>query len=57
MTRRRGTKLSDWEIDELVRACRHSTMRVVAMRYGISEKTVRRYVRAARERDEKGNEK
>lgn len=57
MTRGRGTKLSDWEIDELVRACRHSTMRVVAMRYGISEKTVQRYVRAARERDEKGNEK
>ena len=51
MTRRRGTgrKLSDWEIDEIELECRYTPMDVVAMRYGISTKTVQRYLRERRE--------
>ena len=51
MTRRRGTgrKLSDWEIDEIELECRHTPMDVVAMWYGISEKTAQRYLRERRE--------
>mgnify|MGYP002515827132 CR=1 FL=1 len=51
MTHRRGSgrKLSDWEIDEIELECRHTPMDVVAMRYGISEKTAQRYLRERRE--------
>ena len=51
MTRTRGSgrKLSDWEIDEIELECRHTPMDVVAMRYGISTKTVQRYLRERRE--------
>jgi len=51
MSRTRGTgrKLSDWEIDEIELECRHTPMDVVAMRYGISTKTVQRYLRERRE--------
>lgn len=54
MTRRRGCgrKLSDWEIDEIELACRHTPLAIVAMRYGISEKTVQRYLRERRDEKE-----
>ena len=54
MTRARGCgrKLSDWEIDEIELACRHTPMDVVAMRYGVSEKTVQRYLRERRDEKE-----
>lgn len=48
-TRGSGRKLSDWEIDEIELECRHTPMDVVAMRYGISERTVQRYLRERRE--------
>lgn len=54
MTRRRGSgrKLSDWEIDEIELACRHESLAIVAARYGISEKTIQRYLRERRETKE-----
>ena len=51
-TRGCGRKLSDWEIYEIELECRHTPMDVVAMRYGISEKTARRYLRERREDNE-----
>lgn len=51
-TRGSGRKLSDWEIDEIELECRHTPMDVVAMRYGISTKTVQRYLRERRETKE-----
>lgn len=51
-TRGSGRKLSDWEIDEIELECRHTPMDVVAMRYGISTKTVKRYLRESRETKE-----
>ncbi len=51
-TRGSGRKLSDWEIDEIELECRHTPMDVVAMRYGISTKTMQRYLRERRETKE-----
>lgn len=54
MTRARGSdrKLSDWEIDEIELACRHEPLAIVAMRYGVSEKTISRYLKEREETKE-----
>lgn len=54
MTRARGCgrKLSDWEIDEIELACRHEPLAIVAMRYGVSEKTISRYLKEREETKE-----
>lgn len=51
-TRGSGRKLSDWEIDEIELACRNTPLAIVAMRYGVSEKTISRYLKEREETKE-----
>ena len=48
--RGQGAKLSGWEVDELLAMRRRgATLAEIAARYRLSERTVSRYVRRARE--------